>query len=260
MSSDEVDVTALGSRDAVVDRVRELLGEAEEEIVLAWPADRLSVLEPELRAAHDRGVLVLLVATGDGASDALTGEFAGMATVARAWDDLDHEACGTFSLACVDGRHGLIVPTRLLFDLEGRTRTVEFDDEYLEHMAFGWFLSGFWVHAVEVYAAGAPEFPHTFRDFRHAVIATAVALRDRLPLVATIEARPTDDERGQFETVSGRVVNVRQRFVDPSTNTFPGEQTLVLRLDDEKVTVGGHGAFLEDYEAKSVTLHVEDPV
>jgi hypothetical protein len=258
MSSQEVDVTALGSRDAVVDQARTLLTEANEEIVLAWPGDRLSLLESELRAAHDRGVLVVLVATGSGSSDALKTDFADLATVARSWNGLDHEACGTFSLLCVDGHRGLIIPTRLLFDMEGRTRTIAFDDEYLEHMAFGWFLSGFWVNAVEEYAAGPPEFPHTFTDFRHAVIATAVALRERQPLTATIEARRTDDDQAAFERDTGRVVNVRQRFVSPSTNTFPGEQTLVLRLDGEKITVGGHGAFLEDYEAKSVTLRVEE--
>lgn len=60
--------------------------------------------------------------------------------------------------------------------------------------------------------------------------------------------------RRSVEDVRGRLVETRQSLVDPRSAEFGMENTLVVETDDGRVTVGGTGGFLEDYEAVSVTL------
>jgi len=55
-------------------------------------------------------------------------------------------------------------------------------------------------------------------------------------------------------TIEGTVVETRQGLVEPQTNAYPIEHTLVVDTGEETVTVGGAGSFIEDYEATEVTL------
>ena len=77
------------------------------------------------------------------------------------------------------------------------------------------------------------------------------------PIVATVDARPLPEDADPRE-LRGRGVDVRQSLVDPPNSRFAVENALVVDVDGERVTVGGPGAFLEDYEARGVTLEHAD--
>lgn len=55
-------------------------------------------------------------------------------------------------------------------------------------------------------------------------------------------------------TVTDEIVNVRQNLIEPSNSDFGFENSLVVDTGDRCITVGGYGAFLEDYEVKHTTL------
>ena len=48
--------------------------------------------------------------------------------------------------------------------------------------------------------------------------------------------------------------HVKQAFVDPSTNDYTLETSIVLDTDDGEVSFGGPGAFIEDYETAGMGL------
>ena len=54
--------------------------------------------------------------------------------------------------------------------------------------------------------------------------------------------------------MTGRVVAVRQGLVAPTNDDFGVEDAFVIDDGDGRVSVGGEGAFLEDYMADGVTL------
>lgn len=56
------------------------------------------------------------------------------------------------------------------------------------------------------------------------------------------------------EDISGSVTHVKQAFVDPSTNDYTLETSIILDTDDGEVSFGGPGAFIEEYETAEVHL------
>ncbi|WP_233563192.1 TrmB family transcriptional regulator sugar-binding domain-containing protein [Haloarcula sp. Atlit-7R] len=87
--------------------------------------------------------------------------------------------------------------------------------------------------------------------FRTVVFTTALALRAGDSLVADLYARATGSD-ADFKVITGLIVDVRQNLVEPHDSDFGFENSLVV--DTERITVGGYGAFLEDYEVKHTTL------
>lgn len=55
-------------------------------------------------------------------------------------------------------------------------------------------------------------------------------------------------------TLRGTIDDTNQILVEPLTATFGLENRIVVDAGGERVTVGGLGAFLKDYEALDVTL------
>jgi len=47
-------------------------------------------------------------------------------------------------------------------------------------------------------------------------------------------------------------------MVKPTNNEFPVQHSLVVETDDETVTVGGQGAFVEDIEADLVRIEAAE--
>ncbi|WP_224332757.1 TrmB family transcriptional regulator sugar-binding domain-containing protein [Haloprofundus halobius] len=139
----------------------------------------------------------------------------------------------------------------------GGARAIAFTEPRLGPVIVGSFLGNYWPMAQQVYAVDPAPLPVTHTNFRHAVLQTTLHLRAETPLRARIRGRRTRGRDGHDEIV-GRVVDVRQGIAAPSNNSFPVETTLVVETAEGLVTVGGGGAFVEDVEAESVTLELDD--
>jgi hypothetical protein len=237
------------TRPAVIDAVRSLIDGADESVTLAVPKSTLSTFAPQLRAAIERDVLVLLLVHGE--TTASTPAYDDIATAVRTIGR------GITPLhVTVDVKRGLTGHVRVLTELDGDYQATRFDSENLAHDEFTMFLGIHWLMGTERYVASVGSFPQTFSAFEFAVLAAALALRDEIPITASAAVVSTVD--GTETTISGPVVNVRQSLVYPASSSNPAERSITVETDDGPVTVGGNGATKEAYECREITLDRDD--
>ncbi|MBX0322959.1 TrmB family transcriptional regulator [Halomicroarcula sp. F13] len=233
------------SRVTVVKRLTEYLANAEREVMLSVPQQYLPEIADELEAAVDRGVLVLLVVSS--ATDVDGDDVAGMASVARAWDQ------EMPIVLTVDGQFGLVAPADIIIRSNSDQRAIAFVQEQLVPVLSGSFLGNYWPMSSEIYVAEPRVLPATYQNFRQPVLEATLRLRadEEVHVSALVQPVQADDDPG---TLEGTVVDTRQGLAEPQTNAYPIEHTLVVDTGEETVTIGGPGSFIEDYEADEVTL------
>lgn len=245
---DSATFDVIKSRQTVLKRVRSLLSAATEEAFVALPSPVVPDVADAMAAAVDRGVCVLLLegaASPDDGGDPAD-RFGGTATVVRQWnEDMPF-------VATVDATSGLVGERRLLVGSHDERQAVSLAQSQIVGSLFGSYVSSFWPMAEEAYVADPVALPLTYTMMRPAVLQAALHRAAGRAVEATVEVAATDG--GDRETVTGEVVDVRQGLVEPPTNSFPVENSLVLDHGGEAVSVGGQGAFVEDYVANEVTL------
>jgi hypothetical protein len=140
----------------------------------------------------------------------------------------------------------------------------------LDYMVYSAFLAHIWNNGEERHVADPPALPLTYSDLRNAVITATLPLQQDRPVDAIIEGRHTRTDE-PFRDIETRVVATRQQFIYPRTSPTYGVTQLVVRHESgmgadspsdgddaaapgERLTVGGMEAYLEDIEARSVTL------
>jgi len=243
------------SGPTIVKRLRAHIEAADSEVVLQLPARRLPDVADTLQGARERGVLVLLTLNAGGADPASASEtlaelgcpLDGVANVVRAG------LSGAPSLLAVDQGRGVVSPATMLSWDHDETRAIAFTQPDIAAVLVGSYLGNYWPIGEEVLVGRRPALPETYRMFRPAVFAATLHLRAGEPVSAECYLRPTGSD-DDFETVRAEVVDVRQNIVAPPDSDFGFENSLVVESDGERFTVGGYGAFLEDYECKQVTL------
>ncbi|QLH81631.1 TrmB family transcriptional regulator [Halosimplex pelagicum] len=234
------------SRRKALKNLREDIESAESEVLVSVPADVVPEIEDELRAARERGALVLLLVGEVENIDAAAERYAGLATVVRCWGDEM-----AFAYAVDDERAMIGSPE--VFDGAYFEEGVVWVSEWgLTGAVIATFLGAYWPFPWEVHVADPVELPATFEWFRTATFTAVRHRRMGTDLRAAVET-----ESG--ERVVGRVNDVRQALVDPATNQFTLENGFVLDTDEGTVSVGASGGYLEDYRGTSVRLRpVED--
>jgi hypothetical protein len=245
-SSDDHSFEVIKSRPTIIKRLRRHIDAAECEVVLQVPARRLPDIRDTLRRARERGILVLLTLSG---YDAATTEpeLEGVANAVRLGLD------GAPSLVATDQRRGFVSPATMLSWDHDETTAITFTQEAVAAVLVGSYLGNYWPIGEEVLVSRPPSLPVRYDMFRPVVFTTTLALRAGESLVADLYARPTGSD-DDFEVLTGEVVAVRQNLVEPHDSDFGFENSLVVDTGQERITVGGYGAFLEDYEVKHTTL------
>lgn len=238
----------------VLDRCRAMLSEAEELVFLTAPPDIVERFAEDLRAARDRGVLVL-VFTKD-ASEPSGRPLAEVASVARVREDF--ELFHQFALA-VDYFESLVgTPDAVDHHADERFGPALYTEgEYLTPRINASFLEYEWRLGVERVVPDPASLPATFQSFAPAVVHAALHRTEGTDLHARASGRPIqteNSERDDRTTIEGPVVEVRQGIVEPYRKSFLFEQSLTLGADDGEVTLAGPGAMFEDYTVGRVTL------
>jgi len=175
----------------------------------------------------------------------------GVASVVRTW----REAMPT--LLTVDSAAGVVAPPELLRRSNTDRQAIHFSQEQLAPVIVGSFLGNYWPAANEIATAAPAPLPVEYANFRHTVLQVTLRLRvGEIPRV-TVGGRWTD--RDEPAEISGRVVESKQGMVEPTTNEFPVQHSLVVETDDDKTVNGGRaGAFVEDIEADLVRIEEDD--
>jgi sugar-specific transcriptional regulator TrmB len=252
VSDDRREFEIIKAQPTVVKRIREFLQSAEDEVTLSIPAKLLPQIADELRETVDRNVLVFVLLTGDESTELDVFGDHPPASVVRVWTE---RAPVLFT---VDNSLGLFAPYELLARSNTGQQAVAIAQEQLVPILVGSFFGNYWPIADEAHVADAEPLPSDYQSFRHAVFAATRYQNQDVPITATVEARLVQDD-GDYRELTGRVVDVRQSLVDPPNSRFAVENALLIETaDDDRVAVGGPGAVLEDYEARSVTLDYAD--
>ncbi|GGL39308.1 hypothetical protein GCM10009037_23810 [Halarchaeum grantii] len=235
------------SRVTVLKRLSQFVSRAESEITLAVPATHLDAVREDLRDAVERGVFVLLlVSDADPGADA---DLDGVASVARVWEQ------PMPTMLTVDQSGCVVAPSEMLARSNSDEQAIAFEQPQLGPVIVGSFLGNYFPMASEVYTTARDDLPATYVDFRNAVLQATLHRREGDGLRVTVEGHFVRDP-GDAVTLDGRVVEVRQSLLEPATNSFPVETSLVVETDDGDVhTVGGQGSFVEDVEADEATLY-----
>lgn len=237
------------SRPTLRKRIRALVERAESELFLAVPVELLSDLAGPLRDAVERDVLVLLAAAGDLAE--IDRDASSLATAVRSW------VRGMTVYVYTDQTRGVISPSSLLGWEHGEAEAIGFANRSVAVAVEAAFLGTVWPASEEVSLRGPSPLPTTYGGFRRAVYDATRRLQEGESVSVEARVKSADGRsrgRRSVEDVRGRLVETRQSLVDPRSAEFGMENTLVVETDDGRVTVGGTGGFLEDYEAVSVTL------
>jgi sugar-specific transcriptional regulator TrmB len=233
------------SRSTMLKRIASYVSAADHEITLSISADQLPEIESELRAAVDRGVLVMLL-LNDAPVDGLDpADFAGTATLVRAWDQV------TPLTLTVDRQYGIVAPVEMAARSNSDRRAITFAQRDIAPVLTGSFFGNYWPMAEEVHVGRPQSLPAEYGSFRHAVLdATLYHREDRaVGVEAAVAPCQGDSDR---ESIAGTVTATRQGLVEPTTNDVPIENALVVDTDDGEYSVGGPGALLEDFEATDV--------
>jgi sugar-specific transcriptional regulator TrmB len=237
------------SRVTVLKRISELLNRSDEEVTLAIPYRLLDKVADELREAVERDVLVLLLVTGVNPDEDL--DMIGLASVARVWEQ------PMPTILTIDREMGLIAPPAMLSRPNSSTQTIVFTQEQLGPVIVGSFLGNYFPMATEIYAIDPVTLPATYLDFRHAVLQATLHIRAGTTVRAHVTGRPLYNE-GSSTELDGVVVDVRQSLLDPTSSSFPVENTLIIETAEGTYSAGGQGAFVEDLEVSEVELRTTE--
>lgn len=256
VSGPQMPFDAVDSRSELLDSLAALIEGATEEVALSIPASVLADLEDELREAVERDVLVALLVSGD---EELTADrFEGIASVARVWS----RAAPMIGIA--DYSRGIAASNRMGTggDADASIAESEYglllDHRPLAFVLMGSFFGNYWRIATQLFAADPDPLPQTYTNIRRAVFQATLRLEAGTGVRVTAEARPVGDER--FDTVEGRLVDVRQSLLEPVHESFAIENALIVEregpdgAEGERITLGGEGAFVEELQTRSVRL------
>ncbi|MFC7137940.1 TrmB family transcriptional regulator [Halobaculum litoreum] len=237
------EVQVVKSRPTALKRLDRAIGRAESELLAAVPSHVVPEIESEIAAAAEDGTFVLLLVGG--VDDEEASSYAGTADAVRCWDEQ------LPFLYAADNRTSMIGDPELLSGTHSDAKAVTVTDESLSGSVHGLFLSGYWPAATEVSVAAPDPLPSTYEWFREATFHAAAhhaAGRDVHAVVDTADGT----------RLAGRMTDVNQSLIEPATNDFSLETSIVVETGEGTASIGGIGSFVEDYRAESVRLETAE--
>lgn len=246
-TSQAPEIRIIKSSETALKRLRTSIENAESELFISIPEQIYPAIEAGLRDAVERDVLVFLLlgnARIPEDSEEVASRFVGAADVIRAWD------AGVPFVCCADGKSAMIGDPGFLTGQHTDEEAVTVSQRHLTGTVHGTYLGAYWPAATELYVTDPDPLPKSFNWFRDAVLHAFLHLQQGTDLWADITTEGGDE-------LTGKVSQVRQAFVEPSTSDYTLESSIFLETEDGEVSFGGPGAFIEDYEATAVTLKTD---
>lgn len=239
-------VQDIHKNDQLISNIREQIESGTHEILIGTSPQIYEKIKDSLAKSYADGAFIALCLYTD-TETAAEYDFEETATLVRAWDqELD-------TLLAVDQQTGVIgMPN----EEEDEVIGLNYDTDRLYGLVFMQFMSQHWDEGEEVYITDAQPLPYETPNLRDAALNTALHLREdnAVGFRARVREAPAEED-STWKTMEGQLTTVRQSFVEPSTNSFFGEIGLVGHTEGEgRVTMGGHGAYFEDYEAQDIVL------
>ena len=246
-------VKVLKSRSTVIKKLKEMISSAEYRIAISIPVAFLPTLRDVLLDAVERGVAVLVLLFEDGQRKKPVPDISlsGIANVVR------YRTNKISILIAVDCVSALVSPRHVVTKSVTQTNAIFLGQPYLEPVVFTSLMNTEWINGEELFVYSPHELPHSYESFPRAVIDAALHRQNDISLRSEIDARPQGKPES-FVEISGDVVDISQRFIQPTTSPLPGQTTMNLRTDKGTKSIGGKDGYLEDYRAYLTTLKRAD--
>ena len=243
------DVKVLKSRSTVIKKIKEMISSAEYRIAISIPVDFLPTLRDVLADAVERGVAVLVLLCDDENPNNAVPDVS-LDGVANAIRYRSEEISILIAIDCVSA---LVSPRHIVTKSFTQTNAIFLGQPYLEPVVFTSLMNTEWVNGEELFIDSPRELPHSYESFPRAVVDAALYRQNGVSLWAEIDAQPRNDSESLVE-VSGNIVDISQRFVQPVTSPLPGQTTITVDTADGERSIGGKDGYLEDYRAYLTTL------
>ena len=243
-SYEQESFSIIKSRRTILARLSDLIAAAETEIILSLPLSVLSQVEDSLRAAQERGVFCMLLVTQYDDRSTIDES---VANVVQTW------TAPAPVILTVDRSDGIVTSAEPVLNSNSNEYAIYHAEDHIVSALFDSFIANYWIMGSQKHVAKAPLLPQSYTSFRHAVFDATLHLRDGSVIESKLDIRQTQAP-GPYETIEGTIVDVKQSLVRPFSNEFPTQESLVVEHNDQKFTVGGAKAFIEDFQAKDVTL------
>ncbi len=236
------------SRPTFASRLRELISQADSEIRLSLPFAFLSEVEASLKSAVEDGVFVVLVLS-ESDYEARSGAVEDVATVVNRID------AQLPAYVAIDDARGLIAPLSVLAWEHGPEEAIEFTNPTVTGVVSVAFF-GLYQSSTTVMLLRPNTLPRRYSGIRPAVYDAELARRRgrSLHLRATVRPTGVDDET---ETIEGPITEIRQSLIAPTNSELIFENAFEVDVGNRRVSIGGVGAFMEDYEATSLLLYAD---
>ncbi|MBX0323258.1 TrmB family transcriptional regulator [Halomicroarcula sp. F13] len=235
--------------DTVLNRARELIESAENQIQLGVDPTQFYELRPELEAAYERGVNIKLsICTEPGEDAPNVADLEGTCTEVR------HRDIPAPFLVLVDRTWTCFAPHRHSVNEYG----VLVNDRTHTYLFHWFFLTCLWEIWDTLHTERSPETPTTYVDLRHAVRDIEPLLQEGASIEATVRGRETDT-KAEVE-LTGYITDVDYtgsslgRTEPVPLAQLAGRISATLDVDGETYDIGGWGAVLEQIEVTEITI------
>ncbi|QIO22911.1 TrmB family transcriptional regulator [Haloarcula sp. JP-L23] len=235
--------------DTVLNRARELIGAAENQIQLGVAPAQFYELRPELRDAYERGVNIKLsICTEPDDEVPDVADIEGACTEAR------HRDIPSPFLVLVDRTWTCFAPHRHSVNEYG----VLVNDRSHTYLFHWFFLTCLWEIWDTLHTERTPETPTTYVDLRHAVRDIDPLLQEGASIKATVRGHETDTKAeveltGYITDVDYTGSSLGQTEPVPLAQ-LAGRISATLDVDGETYDIGGWGAVLEQIEIDEITV------
>ncbi|WP_227354654.1 TrmB family transcriptional regulator [Haladaptatus salinisoli] len=244
------EITIVRRFETVFEQTKRDIRNAEDYVLMSITPNQFRELRPVLREAHERGVYthVVIQPQPDEEFSIETEEFEGVCAEAQrtvpCWGKpfavlIDHRKVGFALYIGSPDEYGILV------------------DDPLHEFVFWFYLAGLSEIAESVYTNSRTQLPIAFGEIRGCIRMVEPLLRDDATVIARVDGRWTRTKRSC--ELSGRLTDIQyagQPATDGPASLFHliEQATFVIEADQERYTIGGHGASLEDVEADRIVV------
>ncbi|MDQ2049596.1 TrmB family transcriptional regulator [Natronolimnohabitans sp. A-GB9] len=252
---EEHKVSIVKRLDTVLDQAEESIRSATNQVQIGLTPAQFDELADALETARENGadVKVCLVPSVDTEMDLPSAD-----ALARACTEARHRSVPSPFLALIDR-------SRTCFAPHGES-TNEYGvivNDRTHAYVFNWyFQTCLWEVQETIHSNRRDEPPITYVDLRRCLRDVEPLLEEGATIEMTIDALETDSgrevtRRGTIADVTYAGVSTDDERITPLSQ-LAGKASLTLETGDERYTVGGWGAMLEDLEATRLTIESID--
>ncbi|MFB6250816.1 MAG: TrmB family transcriptional regulator [Halobellus sp.] len=230
--------------ETVIDRARLFIEQAEARVYVSLTPEQLEQLREPLKEAHERGVAVHILIHTESTREPPAAE-----SVSDICREARYRGLPAPFVASVDRQSACFSHHPDAFNQYG---VLVNDEEYT--FVFHWyFMTCLWEVGMQIHTESAETPPIEYVDVRQLVREGRALFESDATVTVRVEG--TDLSTGEARTITGTVEEVHSVVGNEESDPqIAGQVMFVVDTGEERVSVGGWNAVIEDIEASRVVI------